>query len=204
MIKGHCATNVLTHHFCISKFGNLFSLLVGKYNLTLSCRDSLHTEHAGSTATSHIPADKPADNSANGALRKKDDIVIKVSDKCKGLIILDKSDYVNKSKVILDDEINYSRLDQDKTAKIEAATKRIFKHRFERQALERLDLKPDFLVRYIDDYAGVWIHGKEALLAFVSYLNGIDDKIKFTCEMSGEGVGAVPMLDTLITLHSAL
>ena len=44
-------------------------------------------------------------------LRKKDDIVIKVSDKCKGLIILDKSDYVNKSKVILDDEINYSRLD---------------------------------------------------------------------------------------------
>ena len=77
----------------------------------------------------------------------------------------------------------------------------LYLDRFERQALERLDLKPDFLVRYIDDYAGVWLHGKEAMLAFVSYLNGIDDKIKFTCEMSGEGVGSVPMLDTLITLH---
>ena len=60
-------------------------------------------------------------------LRKNDDIVIKPSDKCKGLVIMDKSDYVSKANHILDDDSNYTRLDHDKTAKVQASTKRIFK-----------------------------------------------------------------------------
>ena len=313
-------------------------------------------------------------------LRKNDEIVVKPSDKCKGLVILDKTDYISKANQILDDQSNYMKLDQDKTAKIEASTKRLFKQvvrdklpdkcieeltpnhsrtpvfyglpkdhkpsvplrpvvatcggptektswmldkilqqllqfvplhltdtndflhrlqqfwgehnvpenaiffsidvvnlygsipvndaveavreallqyedridtaglsvddicdllqhclknnvfrfghqfymqkegvamgnpvapavailyldRFERLALERASLKPDFLARYIDDYAGVWLHGKEALNDFVTYLNGIDERIQFTCDMSGEGEGSVSMLDTLITLN---
>ena len=49
----------------------------------------------------------------------------------------------------------------------------IFLDRFEQQALGNAALKPEFLVRYIDDYAGIWIHGEEALLGFVDYLNSI-------------------------------
>ena len=60
-------------------------------------------------------------------LRKDSGIVIKPSDKCKGLVILDKSDYVNKANHILEDESNYTKLDRDETSKIEASTKRIFK-----------------------------------------------------------------------------
>ena len=37
----------------------------------------------------------------------------------------------------------------------------VYLDRFKRLSLDRADLKPDFLVRYIDDYAGVWLHGKE-------------------------------------------
>ena len=37
-------------------------------------------------------------------LKKNVDIIIKMSDKCKSLVILDKSTYVNKAKHILEDE----------------------------------------------------------------------------------------------------
>ena len=76
----------------------------------------------------------------------------------------------------------------------------LFMHRFESLALENAPLKPSFIVRYIDDFAGVWVHGKSALNEFVEYLNSIDSRIQFTCEMTEEGTGSVPMLDTLITL----
>ena len=76
----------------------------------------------------------------------------------------------------------------------------LFMHRFESRALQNATIKPAFLVRYIDDFAGVWEGGKESLLEFVRYLNGIDRRIQFTCEMTEEGAGSVPMLDTLITI----
>ena len=76
----------------------------------------------------------------------------------------------------------------------------LFMHRFETLALENAPRKPAFLARYIDDFAGVWLEGKESLEEFVEYLNGIDPRIKFTCEMTEEGAGSVPMLDTLVSL----
>ena len=76
----------------------------------------------------------------------------------------------------------------------------LFMDRFETLALQHAPRKPAFLVRYIDDFAGVWLDGKESLDEFVSYLNGIDSRIQFTSEMTEEGEGSVPMLDTLITL----
>ena len=60
-------------------------------------------------------------------LKKNENVVVKPSDKCKGLVILDKAAYVNKVHDILDDETNYERLPSNPTAKIEAKTKQIFK-----------------------------------------------------------------------------
>ena len=61
----------------------------------------------------------------------------------------------------------------------------IFLDRLERQALESALQKPKFLVRYIDDYAGIWSHGEEALLGFLAHLNKVHDTVKFTIEHSG-------------------
>ena len=77
----------------------------------------------------------------------------------------------------------------------------LFLDRLERQALEGTLQKPKFLVRYIDDYAGLWTHGKEALLDFLAYMNSVNDTVKFTIELSEEGSG-VPFLDTLVTIET--
>ena len=77
----------------------------------------------------------------------------------------------------------------------------LFMDRFETLALERAPHKPAFLARYIDDFAGVWVGGKESLTEFVKYLNSIDRRIQFTCDMTEEGTGSIPMLDTLVTLR---
>ena len=39
----------------------------------------------------------------------------------------------------------------------------LFLDRLERQTLENISQKPKFLVRYIDDYAGLWTHGEQSL-----------------------------------------
>ena len=39
----------------------------------------------------------------------------------------------------------------------------LFLDQFETKALAASPLKPAFLARYIDDYAGIWTHGQEAL-----------------------------------------
>ena len=75
----------------------------------------------------------------------------------------------------------------------------LFLDRFERRALENTNDKPTFFVRYIDDYAGIWTHGQQALLDFVAYLNSLHPTLRFTLEHSGGGVG-VPFLDTLVTV----
>ena len=60
-------------------------------------------------------------------LQKNEDVVVKQSDKCKGLVILDKSDYVDKSHAILNDRRNYEVLDKNPVPKVEAESKRVFK-----------------------------------------------------------------------------
>lgn len=60
-------------------------------------------------------------------LKKNDEVIVKPSDKCKGLVILNKTDYVKKVDEILQDDNNYEKLQNNPTAKVEAGTKRIFK-----------------------------------------------------------------------------
>ena len=60
-------------------------------------------------------------------LKMNENLIVKSSDKCKGLVILDKVSYVNKVHNILDDETNYQKLPSNPTAKVEAKTKQIFK-----------------------------------------------------------------------------
>ena len=67
--------------------------------------------------------------------------------------------------------------------------------------LEQISPKPKFLVRYIDDYAGLWTHGEQALLDFLAEMNTVHDTVKFTIEHSGGGSG-VPFLDTLVTVET--
>ena len=43
-------------------------------------------------------------------LENNEQVIIKQSDKCKGLVIMDKSDYVDKSNAILNDQENYNIL----------------------------------------------------------------------------------------------
>ena len=57
-----------------------------------------------------------------------ENVIVKPSDKCKGLVILDKSSYVEKVKNILENETNYEKLPNNPTARIEAKTKQVFKH----------------------------------------------------------------------------
>ena len=76
----------------------------------------------------------------------------------------------------------------------------LFLDRFERRALNDAVVKPAFLVRYIDDYAGIWTQGERLLVEFLDYLNYLHPTLKFTLEHSINGKG-VPFLDTLVTVE---
>ena len=78
----------------------------------------------------------------------------------------------------------------------------IFLDRLEQQALSNAVHKPDFLVRYINDYAGIWSHGEEELLAFLQYLNNLHPGIQFTLNYSKKDKG-VPFLDTLVSITTS-
>ena len=75
----------------------------------------------------------------------------------------------------------------------------LFLDRLEKQALQNWTLKPNLLLRYIDDYGGIWTHGEEALKDFLSYLNSIHPTVKFTMEYSKPD-SSVPYLDTLVSV----
>ena len=77
----------------------------------------------------------------------------------------------------------------------------LFLDRFETQALGTSTLKPVFLYRYIDDYAGLWTHGQKALEDFLAFLNNQHPTLSFTMEQSGDGQG-VAFLDTLVTVET--
>ena len=57
-------------------------------------------------------------------LKKNDNVIVKPSDKCKGLIILDKRDYIHKADEITS---SYEEVTKNPTNKTEAATKRIIR-----------------------------------------------------------------------------
>ena len=76
----------------------------------------------------------------------------------------------------------------------------LFLDQFETKALAASPLKPAFLARYIDDYAGIWTHGLQALKNFLTFMNRQHPNLSFTMEHSGEGQG-VPFLDTFVTIE---
>ena len=60
----------------------------------------------------------------------------------------------------------------------------LFMDRFETNALKNWDKKTLLWLRFIDDIFMIWNHGEEELKKFLTYLNSIHDKIKFTHEFS--------------------
>ena len=71
----------------------------------------------------------------------------------------------------------------------------LFLDQLETKALEATPLKPVFLARYIDDYAGIWTHGEQALKDFLSFMNSQHPNLAFTMDYTRAGQG-VPFLDT--------
>ena len=71
--------------------------------------------------------------------------------------------------------------------------------KFEREALRTYRLKPSVWKRFIDDIFSVWVHGMEALLEFMSYLNSIDPRIQFTFKYSPD---QIEFLDVLVIKES--
>ena len=76
-----------------------------------------------------------------------------------------------------------------------------FMHVFESSFLSSLQFRPDFLVRYIDDYCGIWSHGVEQLKSFFERLNNFHPAIKLTLDHTG-GSSEIPFLDILLTVRS--
>ena len=67
----------------------------------------------------------------------------------------------------------------------------LFLDQFENKALAASHLKPAFLTRYIDDYAGIWTHGQRALDDFLDFLNRQHPNLSFTMDCSKDGQGVL-------------
>ena len=77
----------------------------------------------------------------------------------------------------------------------------LFLDQFEQKVLAASPLKPVFLARYIDDYAGIWTHGQQALNEFLQFLNEQHPNLSFTMDCGADGQG-VPFLDTSVTVET--
>ena len=75
-----------------------------------------------------------------------------------------------------------------------------FMHRLESRFVENCPLKPSILLRYVDDYFGIWIHELKSLMEFYENINGYHPTIKFTLEHAYD-TGTMSFLDTMITVH---
>ena len=67
---------------------------------------------------------------------------------------------------------------------------------FEIRALNSSTLKPKLWLRYVDDTFVIWQHGDDNLNKFLSHLNQIHPRIKFTMEKEQEN--QLPFLDVLL------
>ena len=72
----------------------------------------------------------------------------------------------------------------------------IFMEDFENTALLTADLSPKVWFRYVDDTFVVWQHGRNKLEDFLTHLNTLHERIKFTMEL--ESSGTIPFLDVLV------
>ena len=75
-----------------------------------------------------------------------------------------------------------------------------FMHGLESRFVDKCPLKPAVLLRYIDDYFGIWTHGLKSLFEFYENINSFHPKIKFTLEHTCD-TGTLSFLDTMVTVH---
>ena len=75
-----------------------------------------------------------------------------------------------------------------------------FIHSLESNFLKSCPVKPGLLLRYIDDYFGIWVHGLKSLLEFYQNINKYHPQIRFTLEHTYHS-GTLSFLDTMITVH---
>ena len=75
----------------------------------------------------------------------------------------------------------------------------LFMDRFETKALDGWGIKPTIWLRFIDDIFMIWTHGRKEFDNFIEYLNGIQEKIKFTSEISDT---CINFLDTTIKIDT--
>ena len=66
----------------------------------------------------------------------------------------------------------------------------------EQDFLERQELKPLLWLRYIDDIAFIWTHGKEELKKFMEEFNNFTPNLGFTYDSSEKSIS---FLDLIIT-----
>ncbi|XP_043217474.1 uncharacterized protein LOC122379376 [Amphibalanus amphitrite] len=75
----------------------------------------LYTHHKSNTKQNHTKHDR----STLTDLKNDDDLIVKRSDKCKGLVLLEKSEYVHKTETIVND---YQPIDKNPTKKLDVET----------------------------------------------------------------------------------
>lgn len=71
----------------------------------------------------------------------------------------------------------------------------IFMAKFEKEALKKCDKKPLKLLRYLDDYFGIWQHSEQEFQQFFDTFNSHYESIKLTSVLSTE---SVDFLDTTV------
>lgn len=71
----------------------------------------------------------------------------------------------------------------------------IYMSGWERGALEKCKLKPDFYFRFLDDIVGAWSHGRDSFLEFVEILNNHHPSIKIKYDLQPNNIN---FLDTNI------
>ena len=64
----------------------------------------------------------------------------------------------------------------------------LFMAAFEEKILSKVEKKPSFWWRYIDDIFSIWEHGEESLKEFINEINSFHPTIKFTADWSKENV----------------
>ncbi|GJQ73860.1 hypothetical protein Trydic_g18797 [Trypoxylus dichotomus] len=72
----------------------------------------------------------------------------------------------------------------------------IFMEDFETRALDSAKYKPKLWLRYVNDSFVIWTHGEDKLHDFLSHLNSIHPKIKFTMESANQN--QLPFLHVLV------
>lgn len=115
-------------------------------------------------------------------------------------------DLVEIAKLILqnnyfefDDKIYRQKLGTAIGTKFAPSFANIFMSKLETSMLSECRLSPWVWWRFLDDIFLIWLHGNEALIEFVNYVNSYHDTIKYTWELSEN---KLPFLDVLVKLEN--